>query len=145
MVLRKNPGDVGALLSFGQTGTRRSELLTSELPMKFAISCSIDATFPRTPVKPVPPEVAKKLFTINSDFRARKNQFFANSSRLNWLSCIAALMLVGGMIYLLMFDTNGQRWHYLVALMISFVFLIGPAFHSIMAGIMGFLEGPGVY
>ena len=100
---------------------------------------------PDVPMKPDPPEVAEKLFEINTAFRARKNQFFATSSRLNWLSCIAALMLVGGMIYLLMFDTNGQRWHYLVALMISFVFLIGPAFHSIMAGIMGFLEGPGVY
>ena len=101
--------------------------------------------FPQTPRKPVPPEVAEKLFKINSDFRVRKNQFFANSSRLNWLSCIAALMLVGGIIYLLMFDTNGQRWHYLVALMISFVFLIGPAFHSIMTGIIAFLEEPGVY
>ena len=100
---------------------------------------------PDAPVKPDPPDVAEKLHKINSDFRTRKNQYFATSSRLNWLACGAALMLVGGLVYLLMFDANGQRWHYLVALVISFVFLIGPAFHSIMTGIMGFLKEPGIY
>ena len=54
-------------------------------------------------------------------------------------------MLVGGLVYLLMFDANGQRWHYLVALTISFVFLIGPAFDSIITGIIGFLEEPRIY
>jgi len=100
---------------------------------------------PNAPRKPTPPDVSEKLYEINTDFRTRKNQYFATSSRLNWLACAAALMLVGGLIYLLMFETNGQRWHYLVALVISFVFLIGPAFHSIMTGIIGFLEEPGVF
>ena len=54
-------------------------------------------------------------------------------------------MLVGGLLYLLMFDTTGQRWHYLVALTISFVFLIGPAFHSFITLIIGFLQEPGIY
>ena len=54
-------------------------------------------------------------------------------------------MLVGGLVYLLMFDADGQRWHYLAAMVISFVFLIGPAFHSIITGIIGFLQEPGVY
>lgn len=100
---------------------------------------------PHAPRKPISPEVSEKLHEINADFRARKNQYFATSSRLNWLACTAALMLVGGLLYLLLFDTNDQRWHYLVALVISFVFLIGPAFHSIMTGIIGFLEEPRVY
>jgi hypothetical protein len=100
---------------------------------------------PYAPTKPNSPEVAEKLYDINAQFRARKSQYFATSSRLNWLACAAALMLVGGLLYLLMFDTNGQRWHYLVALVISFVFLIGPAFHSIMTGIIGFLKEPGVF
>ena len=100
---------------------------------------------PDAPTKPDPPDVAEKLYEINTDFRTRKNQYFATSSRLNWLACIAALMLVGGLVYLLMFDANGQRWHYLVALVISFAFLIGPAFHSIITGIIGFLEEPGIY
>ena len=100
---------------------------------------------PFAPTKPDPPDVAEKLHEINTDFRTRKNQYFATSSRLNWLACIAALMLVGGLVYLLMFDANGHRWHYLVALVISFVFLIGPAFHSILTGIIGFLEEPGIH
>jgi len=100
---------------------------------------------PVAPTKPDSPEVAEKLYEINAEFRTRKNQYFATTSRLNWVACIAALMLVGGLVFLLMFDTNGQRWHYLAALLISFIFLIGPAFHSIITGIIGFLEEPGIY
>ena len=101
--------------------------------------------YPNVPNKPEPPEIAEQLYEINAKFRSRKNQYFYTSSRLNWLACLAALMLVGGLVYLLMFDANGQRWHYLVALVISFVFLIGPAFHSIITGIIGFLEEPRIY
>jgi hypothetical protein len=100
---------------------------------------------PRAPNRPDDPEVAEQLHEVNTDFRKRKNQYFAASSRLNWFACGAALMLVGGLVYLLMFDQDGQRWHYLAAMVISFVFLIGPAFHSIITGIIGFLQEPGVY
>lgn len=100
---------------------------------------------PQAPEKPQSPEVAEKMFEINAEFRARKNQYFEASRILIWLACIAALMLVGGLIYLLLFDDQGQRWHYLAVLIISFVFLIGPAFHSIMTGIIGLLQEPGVY
>jgi hypothetical protein len=99
---------------------------------------------PNPPVQPDAPEVSERLFQINTDFRTRKNQYFERSSRLNWVACMAALVLVGGLVFLLMFDTDGQRWHYLVALVVSFVFLIGPAFHSILTGIIGFLEEPPV-
>ena len=100
---------------------------------------------PHAPTKPKSPEIAEKLFKINTDFRTRKNHYFATSSRLNWLACVAALMLTGGLVYLLMFDTETPRWYYLVALVISFVFLIGPALHSIMTGIIGMLREPGIY
>ena len=100
---------------------------------------------PTAPVKPDSPEVAEKLFEINTEFRIRKNHYFATATRLNWMACCAALLLVGGLVSLLMLDTSAQRWHYLVALVISFVFLIGPAFHSILTGIIGFLEEPGIY
>jgi len=100
---------------------------------------------PHAPTKPDSPEVAERLYEINAEFRTRKNQYFGTTSRLNWAACVAALMLVGGLVSLLMFDTNGQRWHYLAALLISFVFLIGPAFHSIITGIIGFLEEPRLY
>ena len=64
--------------------------------------------------------------------------------RLAQISCQSQATHLGN-AGLLMFDVNGQRWHYLVALVISFVFLIGPAFHSIMTGIIGFLEEPGIF
>ncbi len=97
---------------------------------------------PSSPVKPNPPELEEKLFEIDARFRSRKNQYFATSSQLVWVACLGAMMLSGGLVFLLMFDINGHRWYYLALLMISFVFLIGPAFHSIMSGIVGFLKGP---
>jgi len=100
---------------------------------------------PRAPSKPDPPEVSRQLYQINTDFRIRKNAYFEKASRLNWVACGAALLLVGGLTWLLMFDTTSPRWHYLAALVISFVFLIGPAFHSILTGVIGFLEDPRVY
>jgi len=100
---------------------------------------------PVSPMKPDPPEIAQQFYEINAAFRTRKNQYFARTSRLNWIACVAALMLAGGLMFLLMFDTVGVRWHYLAALLLSFTFLIGPALHSILSGIIGFLEEPRVY
>ena len=97
---------------------------------------------PQPPNPPSDPQLASQLYEINAEFRARKNRYFAVSSRLNWLACGAAILLVGGLLYLLMFDYRATRWHYLAALVLSFVFLIGPAFHSILTGVIGFLEDP---
>ncbi len=100
---------------------------------------------PTEPDKPTPPDLSKKLYEINTQFRARKNQYFATAAVLNWISCAAALALAGGLLYLLLFDVNANRWFYVIALSISFIFLIGPAFHSILTSIIGFLEPPRVY
>ncbi len=100
---------------------------------------------PYPPTKPRPPEVAQQLHEIDTAFRTRKNTYFERSSVLNWVAGAAALLLVGGLLWLLMFDTDSPRWHYLVALGLSFVFLIGPSFHSILTGIIGFMQSPGVY
>ena len=81
---------------------------------------------PYRPSKPGPPEVSRKLYEINADFRKRKYAYFRTTSKLNWLACVTALMLSGGLLWLMMFDTSSPRWHYLVALVVSFVFLIGP-------------------
>ncbi len=67
------------------------------------------------------------------------------TSRLNWVAWIAATALVGGLLYLIMFDPAGGRIIYFALLVMSFVFMIGPAFHSIISAIVGFLEPPGVY
>lgn len=99
---------------------------------------------PSEPQKPDSPELSDKLHQINTDFRTRKNQYFRSTQWLNWIACIAAVGVVGGLVYLLLFDTDSVRWHYLVALSISFIFLIGPSFHSIITAIIGFLTEPRV-
>ena len=53
--------------------------------------------------------------------------------------------LVGGLLCLILFDTANGRLIYFVTLVLSFVFLIGPSFHSIMSAIVGFLQAPGVH
>lgn len=100
---------------------------------------------PYPPTKPTPPEMSERLYEIDAEFRIRKNTYFERTSLLNWVACAAALLLVGGLTWLLMFDKENPRWHYLAALGLSFVFLIGPSFHSILTGIIGFMENPGVY
>ncbi|NLS96101.1 MAG: hypothetical protein GXX96_28515 [Planctomycetaceae bacterium] len=103
---------------------------------------------PQMPVRPEPPrapEYAKKLHEINTRFRARKHHYFEMTSRLNWVAWIAATALVGGLLYLIMFDSAGGRIIYFAVLVMSFMFMIGPSFHSIISAIVGFLEPPSVY
>jgi|TARA_B110001454_G_C12413987_1_gene306441 hypothetical protein len=57
-------------------------------------------------------------------------------------ACIAALSLVGGLLYLLMFDVEGKRIFYIIILVLSFVFMTGPSCHSIMSAVAGFLQAP---
>lgn len=97
---------------------------------------------PRAPKKPQPPEVAKELYEINAAFRLEKHRYFADAISLNRIATVAAMTLVGSLIFLMMFDTESPRWHYIAALMISFVFLIGPAFQSILTGIIGVMAEP---
>lgn len=101
---------------------------------------------PRVPRMPGPPEepgLRDRLVQINADFAAQRFHYFDMTSKMNWVACAGALMLVGGLLYLLLFDPDGGRLFYLLVLVLSFVFLIGPAFHSILSGIVGFLEVPG--
>ena len=99
---------------------------------------------PRAPSPPTPPEVTEKLTAISASFRTRKAAYFANARTLNWVACGAALALVGGLVTLMLNEDGPSRWHYLAALVVSFVFLIGPAFHSILSGVIGGMHGPRV-
>ncbi|NQU25978.1 MAG: hypothetical protein HQ567_32215 [Candidatus Nealsonbacteria bacterium] len=99
---------------------------------------------PSKPTPPRPPEYTRELMGINKDFRAQKHHYFEATSVLNWAALAAAMCLVGGLLYLIMFETNG-RLIYFATLALSFVFMIGPSFHSIMSAIVGFLEAPGMY
>lgn len=97
---------------------------------------------PRSPVKPISPELSDEMQKIGIEFREQQSNYFNSTSKLNWISCLAALSLVGGLLYLLMFDPEGKKIFYLVLLVMSFVFMIGPSFHSLMSALAGFLQAP---
>ncbi len=100
---------------------------------------------PNRPQPPRPPEYTQKLSEIDANFRAQKHHYFQVTSVLNWVAMGAAICLVGGLLYLIMLDTVGGRLIYLATLLLSFVFMIGPSFHSIISAVVGFLKAPGVY
>jgi hypothetical protein len=100
---------------------------------------------PAKPQPPRPPEYTQKLMQINAEFRGRKHHYFEATGALNWVALGAAICLVGGLLYLIMFDAAQGRLIYFATLVLSFVFMIGPSFHSIMSAIVGFMKAPGVY
>lgn len=97
---------------------------------------------PRIPSPPTPPEVAARSQEIQGEFALRRHRFFVTSEYGNWIACAASLSLVGGLLYLLMFDVNTNRLYYYLTLVLSFVFLIGPSLHSIMSAIVGVMHSP---
>lgn len=123
-----------------------SELYRKDL-VKYLETVKDQPQPPQVPIRPQPPEppeVQEKLSRINLEFRTRKALYFVTTSRLNGVAWVAALGLTGGLLYLLLFDRAGPRLIYLAVLLLSFVFLIGPSFHSILTTIIGFLEAPRV-
>jgi hypothetical protein len=99
---------------------------------------------PQKPQKPISPELSDQLTKVGVEFRDQQYHYFNSTSKLNWIACIAALSLVGGLLYLLMFDVEGKRIFYIIILVLSFIFMIGPSFHSIMSAVVGFLQAPQV-
>jgi len=99
---------------------------------------------PQRPSKPRSPELSDQLAKINAEFRAQQFHYFNTTSRLNWVCGAAALLLTGGLLFLVMFESGGARLFYVIVLVVSFVFMIGPSFHSIMSAIVGFLQAPPV-
>ena len=102
----------------------------------------VPPSMPRSPSKPVSPELSDEMQKIAIEFRKKQSHYFESTSKLNWVSCVAALALVGGLLYLLLFDLEGKRLFYVVLLVLSFIFMIGPSFHSIMSALAGFLQAP---
>lgn len=100
---------------------------------------------PSKPEMPRDPEVSRRLADINKEFRDQQYHYFKTTADLNWLCCISALALCGGLLCLIMFEEGKQRIFYVVVLVLSFVFMIGPSFHSIMSAIAGFLQAPSIY
>ena len=103
---------------------------------------------PQVPDRPTPPkspEVEDQFRTIETEFVLRRYRYFVICEYGNWIACMAALSLVGGLLYLLMFDLNGNRLFYFMVLVLSFVFLIGPSLQSVMSIIIGMMNGPHSY
>jgi hypothetical protein len=100
---------------------------------------------PAKPQKPQSPQLSDELANINMEFKAQQYHYFDSTSQLNWVCCVSALLLVASLLFLIMFETGGQRMLYLAVLVLSFVFMIGPAFHSILSAVVGFLEAPRIF
>ena len=100
---------------------------------------------PPKPKKPQSPELSDELANINKEFKEQQYHYFDSTSQLNWVCCASALLLVASLLFLIMFEAEGGRIFYLAVLILSFVFMIGPAFHSILSAIVGFLEAPRIY
>ena len=95
---------------------------------------------PQRPEAPPGAEYEQRMAEIKVEFRQQKFHYFRTSTALNWVAWIAALGLCGGLLYLLMFDLEGQRVFYAVTLVVSFVFMIGPVMQWLLAGIVGLLQ-----
>ena len=97
---------------------------------------------PDLPEAPSAPEVQDQFRAIQTEFILRRYRYFVVSEYGNIIACFAALSLVGGLLYLLMFDVNSNRLFYFMTLMLSFVFLIGPSLQSIMSAVVGLMHAP---
>ncbi|MCB9796397.1 MAG: hypothetical protein H6741_27185 [Alphaproteobacteria bacterium] len=97
---------------------------------------------PERPTPPRSPSVEAELYEINTAFRERRAEYFHRLAGLNVVAAGAALATVGGLVFLLLFDDRGRWWIYLALLSVSFVFLIGPAFHAMLTGLIGALHAP---
>jgi len=100
---------------------------------------------PQRPAPPSAPEVEDKFRAIQTEFVLRRYRYFVVSEYGNGIACLAALSLVSGLLHLLMFDLDSNRLYYFMTLVLSFVFLIGPSFQSIMSAVVGFMHGPNGY
>lgn len=100
---------------------------------------------PQRPDPPKPPEVEDEFQQIQSEFAMRRYRYFVVSEYGNWIACLGALLLAGGLWYLLMFDVNGNRLLYFMLLAFSFLFLIGPSLQSIMSAFIGLMNAPHSY
>ena len=95
---------------------------------------------PQRPEAPLPAELEQRMAEIKVEFRQQKSHYFQTTTTLNWVAWIAALGLCASLLYLLMFDLEGQRLLYVAVLVLSFVFMIGPALQTLLTGIVGLLQ-----
>ncbi len=100
---------------------------------------------PARPQPPADPAVSELLVEASAAFTARQYEYFGTMQRLNRVSCASGLLLVGCLLFLILFDSGYQRALYFATLVLSFAFMIGPSFHSILSAVVGVLEAPNVF
>lgn len=101
--------------------------------------------YPRPPYKPTKPlelEVQKQLLDISLQFRQERHEYFTRLAGYNLIAASTAILLCLSLLYLTMFDDSKGRIFYIALLIVALVFFIGPAFHTIMTGIVGGMRPP---
>ena len=94
---------------------------------------------PTRPSKPESPKARDEVVKAEAEFVAQKHRYFASVRRVNWIAWFGAVLFLAGILYLLWFDEGGKKMYYFLVLVLTFVFMIGPSFHSIMSLIAGYL------
>ena len=97
---------------------------------------------PFFPDKPRPPSYRQEILQLQSQFRGQQLDYYSKSQTMNWILCASAMLLTGSLVFLILFETGAQKIAYLAVLVVSFVFMIGPSFHSILTALIGILEPP---
>jgi len=90
---------------------------------------------PMLPVKPRPPRspaVQDQLAQANEVFRTEREAYFRIAPAMNILAACFAIGVVGSLLFLICFDPRNGRIGYILVLVLSFVFLIGPALYSLI-------------
>lgn len=95
---------------------------------------------PRLPEPPSNPEEQKKVRELTTEFIAHRFGFYTTLYILCFVNLLGAAMLVGGIVTLILFERPKGRLAWLGLLVLSFVFLIGPAFHTILSALVGWLK-----
>jgi hypothetical protein len=103
---------------------------------------------PPLPTRPQPPKdpaLGEQLVEANAAFTAKQHEYFATTQRLNRVGGASGLLLVGCLLALILFDSGYQRALYFATLVLSFTFMIGPSFHSLLSAVVGVLEAPKLF
>jgi hypothetical protein len=100
------------------------------------------APSPLPPRAPQSPEATRRLAEISAEYRAARYTYIEALGGVNGLAALAALVLTTSLLTLVLGDTNPGRWMYLALLGLAFVFMIGPALHSVLTGVMSAMRPP---
>jgi hypothetical protein len=103
---------------------------------------AIPPMIPEKPSPPRTPEVQRELAELNQAFRSARSSYFSLATGLNAFVGFCALSLVGSLLFLILFDAGASKVTYVVLLVLSFAFIIGPALHTALTTMAYQLNAP---